>query len=115
LLAPDIFTSIDSCTVNKGLKRISPDSPIICEYTRNASGWSIQLYNFDKYRGDGLVILDIVMGNPPEGWTTTWRVSSYPFKGNYDNKITENYNAKGIIWVGASPQTPLHYYVYRNL
>jgi hypothetical protein len=55
------------------------------------------------------------MGNPPEGWTTTWRVSSYPFKGNYDNKVTENYYAKGIIWVGASPETPLHYYVYRNL
>jgi hypothetical protein len=111
------FTSITSCTINRGLRRTSPDNPVVCNYTYTGSRWFIKLYNFATYSGDGLIILDLTVGNPPAGWTATWTAASFLQQGNYQNQMTQSPSgsAGGSIWVGKAPACPLHFYVYRNV
>lgn len=114
--APANFSDIRSCQINRGLRRQSPDNPVVCSYASTASGWLIKLYNFEPYSGDGLIILDMVLVNPSAGWTSMWTVTSFLQQGNYQNKITQSPSgAGGSIWVGKAPARPLHFYVYRNI
>jgi hypothetical protein len=77
LLAPSAFTIL-ACSINRGLKQISPFNPIVCNYQVNASGMAVSISNFDLYNGDGLIILDLTIQNPiTAGWTSNWRVTSY--------------------------------------